>query len=94
MDGNWGKFGSLALMVGLLVGCRTPPPNVKPVDTPEVLNKPPQEARFDSPGMPKQAFDREDPMKRWRDMLNDNSNNVTPAKASFGGPGGPGMRGY
>lgn len=89
MDGKWGKLGMLALLLGILAGCRTPPPVVKPEKTPEVLNPPPQEARFDNPGMPKQAFERDDPMKRWRDRLNENAD-VTPARATFGGPGGPG----
>ncbi|GEM_PF-5023734 len=91
MDGKWGKCGFLALLLGIIVGCRTTQPNLKPVETPETLNKPPQEARFNSPGMPKEAFDREDPSKRWRDSLNDNA--VMPAsRGSFGGPGGGMMK--
>ncbi len=90
MDGKWGKCGLSALLLGLVFGCRTTPPNVKPVDQSEVLNSPPQEARFNQPGMPKEAFNRDDPTKRWKDLMSDN-NNVTPAKASFGGPSPGGM---
>lgn len=91
MDGKWGTCGVLALVLGTIVGCRTPQPNLKPVDQPEVLNKPPQEARFNSPSMPKEAFNRDDPSKRWRDlMLKDNA--VMPARGSFGGPSAGMMR--
>ena len=89
MDGKWGNRGFLALLFGIIVGCRTPQPNLKPVDQPETLNKPPQEARFNNPGMPKEAFERDDASKRWKEMMiNDNA--VMPAgRGSFGGPGGP-----
>jgi hypothetical protein len=90
MDGKWGTCGVLALLLGTIVGCRTPQPNLKPVETPEVLNKPPQEARFSSPTMPKEAFQRDDPAKRYRDSLL-NENAVMPARGSFGGPSGGGM---
>jgi hypothetical protein len=90
MDGKWGTCAALALLLGTVVGCRTPQPNLKPVETPEVLNPPPQEARFNSPSMPKQAFQRDDASKRWRDtMLPDNA--VMPARGSFGGPSSAGM---
>ena len=91
MDGKWGKCGILALMLGIIVGCRTPQPDLKPVETPETLNKPPQEARYNSPGMPKEAFNRDDPKKRWDDLLKDNA--VMPAgRGSFGGPSSGMMR--
>lgn len=84
MDGIWGKVGSL-LSVGLflLVGCRTMPPKVKPPEGPEVLNPPPMEARYNAPNLPKQAFNRDDPSKRYREM---DQNQVMPARGSFGGP--------
>lgn len=88
MDGKWRHMAVGALLLGIIVGCRTPQPVVKPEDQPEVLQKPPQEARFDNPGLPKEAFSRDDPNKRWKDLLNDN-NGVSPARASFGGPSGP-----
>jgi hypothetical protein len=91
MDGKRGKWGLSALLLALVFGCRTTPPNVKPADQPEVLNRPPQEARFDQPGLPKAAFNQTDPAKRWRDLMTDNNNDVSPAKASFGGPSSPGM---
>jgi len=86
MDGKWGRIGALASLLGLLVGCRTVPPNVKPDEAPEVLTKPPMEARYNSSGMPKEAFKRDDPSQRYRDLLNDNP--VMPARGSFGGPVG------
>jgi hypothetical protein len=84
MDGNWGKLGVLGLLLGVMVGCRTTQPNVKPVDGPEVLHAPPQEARFNSPSMPKEAFNRDDPAKRLRELTGDSA--VMPARGSFGGP--------
>jgi len=92
MDGKWGTCGVLALLLGTIVGCRTPQPNVKPVDQPEVLNKPPQEARFNSPSMPKEAFNRDDPSKRWKDSLM-NENAIMPTRGgNFGGPSSGMMR--
>ncbi|MCI0680750.1 MAG: hypothetical protein L0Y71_01485 [Gemmataceae bacterium] len=91
MDGKWGMCGVAALLLGTILGCRTPAPDLKPVETPEVLNKPPQEARFSNPAYPKEAFHRDDPAKRWKDMLlNDTA--VMPARGSFGGPSGGMMR--
>jgi hypothetical protein len=90
MDGKWGNLAALALMLGILAGCRTPQPDLKPLEQPEVLNRPPQEARFNNPGMPREAFNRDDPTKRWKDLSVDNA--VMPAKASFGGPGSGMMR--
>ena len=87
MDGKWGKCGVLAVLFGVIIGCRTPQPDLKPVEQPETLNKPPQEARFNNPGMPKEAFQRDDPNKRWKDLLSDNA--VMPAsRSTFGGPSG------
>ena len=91
MDGKWGRRGVLAVLLGVVVGCRTPPPVVKPEEQPEVLNKPPQEARFSSPWYPKEAFNRDDPSKRWKESLMD-TNAVMPARGSFGGPSGGAMR--
>ena len=88
MDGKWRKRGALAFMAAILVGCRTPQPDLKPAKQPEVLHSPPQEARFNDPSMPKEAFNRDNPNKRWRDLTADNA--VMPAKGSFGGPR-PGM---
>jgi hypothetical protein len=90
MDGKWGKLAGVALLLGVIVGCRTAPPIVKPEDQPEVLNRPPQEARFNNPGMAKECFNRDDPTKRWKDLTMDNA--VMPAKASFGGPSSGMMR--
>lgn len=58
MSAKWGACAILALCLALSAGCRTPQPNLKPEKTPEKLVDPPQEARFDSPGYPKQAWDK------------------------------------
>ena len=90
MDGKWGTCGVLAIFLGTIIGCRTPAPNVKPAEQPEVLNKPPQEARFNSPSMPKEAFHRDDPAKRWKEsQIGDNA--VMPARG-MSGPGAGMMR--
>lgn len=85
MDGKTGKLGAVALLFALVMGCRTIPPDVKPPETPETLTSPPAEARYNAPGMPKQAFNRDDPSKRYRDLSN---NAIMPAGGSFGGPAG------
>jgi hypothetical protein len=50
----------------LFVGCKTSQPDLKPPPEPEVLNRPPDEARFNSPAYPKQALvNNNDPTKKW-----------------------------
>jgi hypothetical protein len=89
MDGKWRRIGALGLLLGIVVGCRTVPPNVKPDDGPEVLNKPPMEARYNAPTLPKEAFNREDPSKRYREL---SDNPIMPTRGgNFGGPAGGGM---
>jgi len=89
MDGKWGKLGASALLLAMVFGCRTVPPDVKPAESPEVLNRPPLEARYNSSAMPREAFNREDPSKRYRDL---NDSQIMPARGSFGGPSGSMMR--
>lgn len=52
-----------ALLLLAAVGCRTPKPELKPLESPEVLAMPPNENRFDTPRYPKQAFNKEDSLK-------------------------------
>lgn len=84
MHGKWGKFCVAALLLGVMVGCRTTPPNVKPVAQPEVLYSPPQEGRFNNPTMPKEVLNRDDSSRRVKELMNDSA--VMPARGSFGGP--------
>ena len=51
----------LAAIVLFAMGCRTMPPDLKPPKQGEVLRAPPlADARYDTPSMPKEAFnDRE-----------------------------------
>lgn len=61
-----------ALLLTAALGCRTGKPELKPIDTPEALNMPPSENRFDSPRYPKQALQKDDPFKKLmeeRDMV-------------------------
>jgi hypothetical protein len=89
MDGKWGKIGSLAVLLGLLAGCRNLPPNVKPEESAEVLNPPPLESRYNASSMPKEAFYRDDPSKRYRE-LGESAIMPTKAGGNFGGPAGMG----
>jgi len=68
------------------LGCRTMPPELKPPPEAEVLNVPPQEARFETSIYPREAFAnaRYDPTKK-------SDNAVMPAKGMGMGP--PGMAG-
>lgn len=71
MRGN-GLLGIAALLLTATLGCRTGKPELKPIDSPEALNMPPNENRFDSPRYPKQALQKDDPFKKLmeeRDMV-------------------------
>jgi hypothetical protein len=68
MTAKWGSCLFLAVFVALTAGCRTPQPNLKPDKVPETLVAPPDDAKYDTPGMPKQAFDAPtDPTKQAMD---------------------------
>ncbi|MFO0863753.1 MAG: hypothetical protein U0744_03695 [Gemmataceae bacterium] len=59
-----GLLGMAAvLLLAAIAGCRTPKPELKPLETPEVLAMPPSERRFDSPNYPAAALRKEDPLK-------------------------------
>jgi hypothetical protein len=89
MTAKWGSCIALAICLAILAGCRTPEPKLKPEKAAEVLNDPPQEARFDSPGYPKQAYDKQiDPIKNAFDAK------TTPGVAPTRGMMTPGMGGY
>ena len=83
---SWARMAWLTAVLGLTaLGCRTPPPNVKPTIDPEVLNPPPQEARFNTSVYPKQAFQQDDLLKK--KILDGEANSIMPARGSSMGPG-------
>jgi hypothetical protein len=83
------KRGWLIVSVYLVVlaaGCRTPQPNLKPADQPEVLSIPPADARYNTSSYPRQAFATDDPSKRFGGA---NSQQVIPARGGMGAPTSP-----
>ena len=74
------------MLVVLLAGCRTPQPVLKPSPQPEVLTKPPQEARFQSSQYPEMAF--RDMNSQFRKPLDSGGNGVMPARGNMAAPGG------
>src|ERR1700722_15657308 len=87
MPARWGICAVLALFLALMVGCRTPQPDLKPAKAQEALNAPPQ-GTYDTPGYPKQAYDKvPDPGRSaW-----DAKNNPDVMQSRGGGmPGGSG----
>jgi len=73
------------LFVVLLAGCRTPQPVLKPAPQPEVLTKPPAEARFQSSQYPDMAF--RDMNSQFRKPLDGNSSGIMPARGNMAAPG-------
>ena len=58
MSAKWGSCVVLAVLLALSAGCRTPQPKLKPEKIEDnKLVDPPREARFETTGYPKQAFD-------------------------------------
>lgn len=89
MTAKWGSCVILMICLAFLGGCRTPQPELKPPKSAEVLNVPPREDRYDSPGYPKAAYEKMvDPAIR----LMDTNNGVAPGRSSMipnaGGAGG------
>jgi hypothetical protein len=58
-----GLLGTAAILLLAVAGCRTPKPELKPLETPEVLAMPPSERRFDAPNYPAAAMRKEDALK-------------------------------
>ena len=88
MTARWGSCAVLAICLALLIGCRTPQPVVKPPTPPERYVAPPNEARYETTGYPKAAFDPPvDPVKRALDTK------INPASMGRGGGGGGMMPG-
>ena len=85
MRAAWICNAAAGLMLCVLVGCRTQPPNLKPPDGREELTPPPAEARFNYPSYPKEAFNNRDPLKKLSP-----SQEIMQTK----GPSGPGAPGF
>jgi hypothetical protein len=85
----WTTLACGALVV--MLGCRTAQPDLKPPVAKEVLNKPPDEARFNSAAYPKQAMVSDgDPTKKW----DPSAAGAMPTRGmGGGGMGGGGMGG-
>jgi hypothetical protein len=86
-QGSYWRDLGCALLLALL-GCKSGQPDLRPAVQKEVLNSPPDESRYNSSAIPKQAMlDNSDPSKRY---------GVTGPGASMtnlGGPGGAGGMG-
>lgn len=91
MNRAWAR---MAWLTGVLVltglGCRTGTPNVKPAFDPEVLNPPPMEARFNSPGYPKAAYKEEDLLKK--KILEGEASPIMPTRGGLTPGMGGGLR--
>ena len=66
----------------LILGCRTPKPDLKPAKSAEVLSTPPSEKRFNSSDYPKEAFMDRNSIKNMNDDL------ITPAMGKTMSPAG------
>jgi hypothetical protein len=89
MTAKWGSCAILVICFGIMFGCRTPQPNLKPEKVPEQLVSPPDDSRFGSPTYPDQAFDKPaDPAKALMDAKN--AAGGMPSRGSMAGGGGPG----
>jgi len=91
----WTDVGCALLLV--LLGCRSTTPELKPPPQPEVLNKPPDETRYNSPAYPKQALIKDDdPTKKFG--MSGSPPPMNMPRGGMGGPGGagggPGMGGF
>jgi hypothetical protein len=88
MTAKWGSCIALAICLALLVGCRSSQPDLKPKVAAQKLVEPPQDARYDSPGYPKQAYDKMvDPVRNAFESKN--TPGVMPTRGSMA----PGMGG-
>ena len=98
MHAWWGKLPWLGVLAVLLASCKTPPPEVKPRDMPEVCSDPPDDRRYNTPYYPKEAFkDMKDPMVKNSTTPMPGQGGMGPGSMSAGGMGpgmSPGGRGY
>ncbi|MBI3410192.1 MAG: hypothetical protein HY040_17770 [Planctomycetes bacterium] len=83
MGRMWVKLAGLGILGLALIGCRTTQqPDLKPPNSPETLTPPPSDARYNSPGYPKEALVNRDPQKKPGDIV--------PAQGFGSQPGRPG----
>ena len=65
---DWGWHLAGGFLLVLAVGCRLPPPNVRPPEPPQELNTPPDTVRYDNPdNWPKCVMDDPNPKNRSKD---------------------------
>ena len=85
MRENWLKLVAWTGFLLILIGCRSPRPNVKPPYTIEQYNKPPEEARYNNfPTYPKDSLDMATTKKKDAGPLG------PPSPSGIQRPGGPG----
>jgi hypothetical protein len=84
---HWCKtpLACLALLFVLVLGCRTPQPNLKPPKEKETLNVPPDTAHYNDPAWPEKVVARDDTQKP--------KNNDPMGAMGAKGPGGMGAGG-
>lgn len=91
MTARWGICVSLALVLALSAGCRTPQPVLKPPPEKETLTDPPDVAKYNTTGYPQEAFDKpSDPAKQAMESKLPGSSGMrgmTPGSAGMGGMG-------
>jgi hypothetical protein len=81
----WKRLGGIGLALALVIGCRTPPPTLRPPTQPEEYNLPPQEARYNNKEWPREVTEGygDDMGRKVKDDLN-----VPGGKAGGMNPGG------
>ena len=85
MSAKWGWLGILGVLLMVGAGCQTSRPDLKPPQQPELFTPPPASITS-NPAYPKQAFNNDEPFRRFGG--NGPGNGVIPAR---GGPMAPGM---
>jgi hypothetical protein len=92
---KWGSYLCLLGFLTLAMGCRTPQPNLKPPNSPEVLTVPPNEAKYATSQYPEKAYDRPDINRTSLDqaLSNGSGKNGMGPNGGMGGFSGPGMPG-
>jgi hypothetical protein len=92
---KWGRrLACVGILLLLALGCKTPPPNLKPAIGPQALNLPPHEPRFDEVGKWPDVALQDPPKKFGPKDKDDGFKNA--AASGFGGmnQGGVGQAGF
>jgi hypothetical protein len=90
MTAKWGCCAILVVCFALMIGCRTPQPNLKPEKEPEKLVAPPPDGKYDSSNYPAQAFDK--PVDPGKALLDAKNTPGMPQRGSMMPTGGAGAR--